>query len=263
MRARPAPAVVETLREDAVDDGAVPRLELESWAARYGIVAGITARPFDLGLGSEAGVGQVMGRWRAFRDAVAGGFAGVVLSSQVHGREVRWYADRPVGWLVSDGFDGHATRQPGVLLAVTVADCVPVYLAAPGAGAVALLHAGWRGTAARILERGVSLLGEAIGAAPGDLVMHCGVAICGNCYEVGADVEAALRPGREAPAEGGSTHVDLRAVLGRQAHALGIQEVTASPWCSAHDRDRFFSHRASGGRDGRMVAYLGRPGGSA
>lgn len=262
MPARPAQAVVETLREEALDDVAVPRLELQTWAARYGIVAGITVRPFDLGLASDAGVGQVMGRWRAFRDTVAEAFSGVVLSSQVHGREVRWYADRPVGWLVSDGFDGHATRQPGVLLAVTVADCVPVYLAAPGAGAVALLHAGWRGTAARILERGVSLLEQAAGAAPVDLVMHCGVAICGDCYEVGAEVLAALRPGVDAGA-GGSAHVDLRAELARQALALGIQEVTASPWCSAHDRDRFFSHRASGGRDGRMAAYLGRPGGSA
>jgi copper oxidase (laccase) domain-containing protein len=53
--------------------------------------------------------------------------------------------------------------------------------------------------------------------------------------------------------------LDLRAVLARQARELGIEDVSISPWCSAHDRDRFFSHRASGGRDGRMVAYLGRP----
>jgi len=53
--------------------------------------------------------------------------------------------------------------------------------------------------------------------------------------------------------------LDLRAVLARQARELGIEDVSVSPWCSAHDRDRFFSHRASGGGDGRMVAYLGRP----
>jgi copper oxidase (laccase) domain-containing protein len=53
--------------------------------------------------------------------------------------------------------------------------------------------------------------------------------------------------------------LDLRAVLARQGRELGIAEITVSPWCSAHHRDRFFSHRASGGRDGRMVAYVGRP----
>jgi copper oxidase (laccase) domain-containing protein len=61
------------------------------------------------------------------------------------------------------------------------------------------------------------------------------------------------------PASPGPVQLDLRAVLVRQARQLGIEEVSVSPWCSAHDRDRFFSHRASGGRDGRMVAYLGRP----
>jgi copper oxidase (laccase) domain-containing protein len=91
-------------------------------------------------------------------------------------------------------------------------------------------------------------------ARAGDIVMHCGVAICGECYEVGSEVVQALT-GRAADA---AERVDLRALLVHQARALGIQDITVSPWCSAHDRERFFSHRASGGSDGRMVAYLGR-----
>jgi YfiH family protein len=249
-------------REAPVGDPAVPRLELDEWAARYGLVAGITTRPLDLGLWSDAPVGQVLGLWRAFRTAFAGRFPSVVSSYQVHGREVRWYDAGTAGWLVSDALDGHATRQAGVLLAVTVADCVPVYLAAPAAGAVALLHAGWRGTAARIVQRGLELLAEAAGVAPADVIMHCGVGICGECYEVGAEVVAELGGGASAPGAG-SAHVDLRALLVRQARDLGVTDATVSPWCSAHDRERFFSHRASGGRDGRMLAYLGRPAASA
>ena len=57
----------------------------------------------------------------------------------------------------------------------------------------------------------------------------------------------------------GHRTVDLRAILAEQARQLGVGQVSMSAWCSAHDRERFFSHRASGGRDGRMVAYLGRP----
>jgi copper oxidase (laccase) domain-containing protein len=51
----------------------------------------------------------------------------------------------------------------------------------------------------------------------------------------------------------------LRAVLAQQGQALGLGQITQSPWCSAHDRAQFFSHRASGGRDGRMIAYAGMP----
>jgi copper oxidase (laccase) domain-containing protein len=57
----------------------------------------------------------------------------------------------------------------------------------------------------------------------------------------------------------GPWHLDLRERLAAQAEALGLVRVSGSSWCSAHDRDRFYSHRASGGRDGRMVAFLGMP----
>ncbi len=89
----------------------------------------------------------------------------------------------------------------------------------------------------------------------GDIVMHCGVGICGECYEVGSEVLSRFS-GR---AETGPGHVDLRAALARQGQVLGLGAITLSPWCSAHDREHFFSHRASGGRDGRMIAYAGLP----
>lgn len=210
---------------------------------------------FSLGLWSEEPVGQVMTRWRAFRAAFAGRFPTVILSHQVHGNHVAWHGARAAGWHILDGSDALATRSAGQLLTVTVADCIPVYLAAPQYGAVALVHAGWRGTAARILERAVGLLAEQTKCSIGDMVMHCGVGICGSCYEVGSEVNEQLT-GR---ASSGPARVDLRSLLADQARALGLGDVTVSSWCTAHDHDRFFSHRASGGRDGRLVAYLGQP----
>ena len=232
----------------------VPRLELTDWAERYGLTAGLTLRPFSLGLWSDEPVGEVHSRWRAFSAAFASRFPTIVLSHQVHGNSVRWHQDLSAGWLIVDGLDGHATGDSGVLLTVTVADCIPVYLAAARTGAIALVHAGWRGTAGGVLARGVELLTEH-GAKPRDIVMHCGVGICGECYQVGPEVAAqfGLAQGT-APVQ-----LDLRAVLARQARELGIEAVTVSPLCAAEDRERFYSHRASGGRDGRMVAYLGRP----
>jgi polyphenol oxidase len=256
---RTADAAPRELREQAAT-GPVPRFLLDDWRERFGIVAGITGRGegggrgFDLGLWTEAAVGDVMGRWRQFRSAEPG-FAAVVLGNQVHGREVAWH-DRVSGWLQLDGVDGHATATPGLLLTVTLADCIPIYLAAPERRAVALLHSGWRGTAAGILEQGVSLLAERTGCAPGDLVMHCGVGICGECYEVGPEVleGVGLRGDGRGPWK-----LDLRERLTDRAARLGIGEITTSSWCSAHHRPLFYSHRASGGSDGRMVAYLGVP----
>jgi copper oxidase (laccase) domain-containing protein len=232
---------------------------LAAWREELGLVAGITGRGadqgrgFDLGLWTDAPVGEVMGRWRAFR-ATLGAFDAVVLGNQVHGVEVMT-AGPGRGWIQVEGVDGWVTTTPGVLLTVTVADCVPVYLAAPRRG-VALLHAGWRGVAGGILGRGIERLTAVSGVPVADIVMHCGVGICGDCYEVGSEVLEAcgLPAGRAGPG-----HLDLRGRLAGEARALGVGTVTRSSWCSAHDRTHFYSHRASHGADGRMAAYLGMP----
>ena len=239
--------------------GPVPLWEVPGWRERYGVTAGITGRgsdpaaPFDLGLWTENPVRQVMERWRRFR-AHFSSHQSFVMSHQVHGDRVHWHDGVRPGWTILEGADGHATAVPGCLLLVTVADCVPVYLVAPRQRAVALLHAGWRGTAAGIVARGAEVLRERTGVTPSDMVMHIGIGICGPCYEVGSEVMAAV--GR--PADGpGPWHLDLRSALREQAHRLGVADVTVSSHCTACERAHFFSHRGSGGRDGRMVAYLG------
>jgi YfiH family protein len=249
----------EIVREVDRADGPVPRMEVPGWRDRFGVVAGLTTRgtpaaPFDLGLSSERPVASVLGQWAAFR-AAEPGFPLVVLGRQVHGTEVAWH-ETGEGWLQLDGVDGHATASRGILLTVTIADCTPVYLLDPVRGAIALLHAGWRGASGRILERGLRLLTGRMGSPPSDIVMHCGVSICGSCYEVGSEVFEAF--GLPVP-PGGKGPLDVRERLVSQAAALGIGEVSVSPWCSGHDRERFHSHRRSGGADGRMVAYLGLP----
>lgn len=250
---RPRPAATETRVP-----GPVPRYELAGWREQ-GIVAGITGRGdgegrgFDLGLWTAEPVGEVMARWRAFRAALPGADA-VVLGNQVHGAEVMTVGSAR-GWLQVEGIDGWVTTTPGTYLAVTVADCIPVYLAVPARG-VALLHAGWRGTAAGILTVGLEQLLRASGADPADVLMHCGIGICGPCYEVGSEVMAGCGVPHVGP---GPWHLDLRDVLAGHAADLGVGRITVSSWCSAHDQPSFYSHRASRGTDGRMVAYLGIP----
>ena len=236
----------------------VPRYDVPSWHSRFAVVAGITGRrdrggtEFDLSLLSDRPAAEVTGRWRTLRDTLSP-ITGVVQGHQVHGTEVRWH-DQVEGWLRLDGVDGHATGATGLLLTITVADCIPVYLVDPKRRACALLHAGWRGAASGILTRGVELLADRARSDPADVVMHCGIGICGTCFEVGSEVLEAFGLRGDFPRPWA---VDVRDRLAEEGRRLGIGEISVSQWCTVHDHERFFSHRASGGAPGRMVAYLG------
>lgn len=149
--------------------------------------------------------------------------------------------------------DGHATDRPGTLLAVTTADCVPVFVVDPRHRAVAMIHAGWRGAAAGILEEGLGAMRSSFRTRLEDVRLHLGPAICGACYEVGPEVFEAL--GRPAPHE--PTPIDLRAVLAERAveHGVGRTRVTISAHCTLCTDSGLFSHR--GGDAHRQVGYLG------
>ena len=238
----------------------VPLWEHPEWRERFPwLVQGTTgegdpARPFDLSLYGGSPARDVLLRWSALREAA--GAARVVHGHQVHGATVRVQAEGGEGLHVSPATDGHVTRTPGTLLAISVADCVPVSLVAEDGSAGALRHAGWRGAAAGILERGLEMLHGRLFVRARDLHLHLGPSICGACYEVGPEVHEGL--GLDVPA--GPTCVDLRAVLARRAVAAGIPEerITASSWCTRCGdgaRVPFFSHR--GGRAERQMAVLG------
>jgi YfiH family protein len=235
--------------------GPVPRFELAEWRARFGVVAGITGRggapPFDLGLSGASPIGEVLGRWRLLQSSLPE-FSSITVSRQVHGTEVLWH-DRGHGMVLLEGVDGHATGAAGLLLAVTAADCIPVYLLDPVRRSLALLHAGWRGVAAGILARGITLLCQH-GSAVENLLVHCGVGICGLCYEVKSEV---FRACGVTPPAAGAGGLDLRGILSEQATHIGVENVSTSHFCSKHDGALFFSHRGSAGADGRMVAYFG------
>ncbi len=278
------------LLNETVVDGPIPHAEVPGWREAYGVVAGITRQPYDLGLWTNVAVEEVMTRWREFRRSEPG-FTQYVLGHQVHGTRVELHArqgagrgrrgaDRPGGrrnsdkiifvdhgeeWRVFEGVDGHVTEAAGTMLCATVADCTPVYLLHPKTKTVALLHAGWRGTAAGILERGLQSLLVAASGIPeeggaANVVCHLGVGICGPCYEVGPEVFEAIgrfASSQKPEAPGAKGKLDVRAVLAAQAEALGIKEITVSAHCSRHGAGWY---SARGGEVGRMVAYCGAVG---
>lgn len=243
--------------------GAVPRWEVPGWGERFGVTAGMTGRGvsagiqgFDLGLWGPGQDAAGWARWEAFL-AAADGFDGAVLARQVHGREILIHHEEvPCGLQLFDGADGHVSRLRGVLLLVTVADCVPVYLIDPVTRTLGLVHAGWRGFSTGVLESAIDAFHEVGAGSQANLVMHCGISISGQRYEVGNEVLTACG---KPPDPNGRGFLDLRMALAERARVLGIGEVTVSTRCTAGEPEHFFSHRGSGGSAGRQVAYLGWP----
>ncbi len=215
----------------------------------FGIRAFTTTRVVGtFGQNSDESVRDVMGRWSRLREEVRSGGSRFATATQVHGTHVIDHRPGWEGWLRSDAADGHISVERGTAMAVTVADCVPVFIAHPS-GAAALLHSGWRGTAGRIVERAIGML-QARDFAARDLHVYTGPAICGKCYEVSADVYAQLTgrdPGKPAV-------VDLRALIAEHARAVGVKHVSSSASCTRCDNDRFYSHRA--GDLGRQLGVL-------
>jgi YfiH family protein len=217
--------------------------------AQWGITAFTTGRlAGSFGMQTAEPVREVTARWTALRALLGGAAARLATAFQVHGDRIIQHGGEWEGFLRGPEADGHLSSRRGTAMAVTVADCVPVFLAHPS-GAVATLHSGWRGTAARITERAIEQFGR-LGFPAAKLRLHCGPAICGRCYEVSADVHARLT-GRDP---GKPTTVDLRALIADHARALGVREITISPLCTRCDNDRFFSHRA--GDEGRQLGVI-------
>jgi polyphenol oxidase len=220
--------------------------DFESW----GIRAFTTTRNAGtFSLSSTEPVNEVMARWTAVQHEIADTARRLASIRQVHGTRVLVHTGGWEGWLRSaDEADGHIASEKGIALAVGIADCVPVFIAHPS-GVVALVHSGWRGTAAGITAEALAALARN-GLPPDELAIHLGPAICGRCYEVSAEVREQLtrHPANRAG------HVDLRSLIAEHATEIGVQKITVSSFCTRCDNDRFFSHRA--GDPGRQIAVI-------
>ncbi len=220
--------------------------------AELGVTAFTTGRAGgSFGMQTAEPVRDVTARWGRLRTLLGGPTARLATAYQVHGSTVLSHRGDWQGFLRGPEADGHVSAERGTGMAVTVADCVPVFLAHPS-GAAAALHSGWRGTVARITEVAIGQL-RSLGLLSSDLRLHCGPAVCGRCYEVSADVCAQLT-GRDP---GRPSCVDLRAIIADHARALGVRHITISPLCTRCDNDRFFSHRARD--EGRQLGVVFAP----
>ena len=169
--------------------------------------------------------------------------ADVWRAHQVHGAELV----RAPGLAPDTRADALFTSQPGCAVAIQTADCVPILLALRGGGAVAAVHAGWRGSALRIAQRSVEKLCAALGARPGDWLAAIGPHIGPCCYEVDEPVrEAIAQPDAFAPAErAGHFMLDLERVTRAQLERAGVSpaDISRVGGCTHCDPRRYPSFR--------------------
>ncbi len=178
----------------------------------------------------------------------------VVFMQQVHGTRVLSVA-APAG---GERADGSVTSVEGVYLSVTVADCVPLFLADPDAPAVGVLHAGWKGTVGGIVREGVRTMMTVSGARVDRLLVAIGSSAARCCYEVGPEVADVLPPSC-VTRDGSRLLADLKEANRLQLVDAGVPErnITVDPACTICAPGIFHSYRRDGVRSGRMMGVIG------
>lgn len=226
---------------------------------------------------------NVMRNRAAFQNALDAKNFVLLALKQFHSSVVHFFASAPHEPRKGDA---SLTAVPGQLLGVQTADCVPILLVDPKKRAIAAIHAGWRGTLARIAEKTAGEMLRRFGSNPADLLAAVGPAIGGCCYEVGTELVTQftsqfadaddyfdeLRTGDEPnplqwlnmmppghqPAPK-NVRLDLRKANRSQLLAAGLvaKNIFLSDLCTACQTDLFFSYRKEGAHSGRLLAVVG------
>jgi YfiH family protein len=175
---------------------------------------------------------------------------------QVHGRDL---VVPP--WDEPPAADAAGTVQPGLVLAIQTADCLPVLIVDPRGRRVAAAHAGWRGTAAGILTHAIRWL-QGRGSRAEDLRIALGPCIGPCCYEVGDELPSQFDAAAQAafaPGPRGRLHFDLRGANERQALSSGVPagHIAHVAECTRCHPELYYSYRRDGAGTGRMISYLG------
>lgn len=237
------------------------------FSTRYGGVSEGPLSSLNLGFSRGDEPDNVQENWRRFSEAVGFATENLVLTHQVHGDVVRVVTetDRSQGFVSrpAPDCDALATNVPGLALAVFTADCTPVLLCDPVKGAVAAVHAGWRGTALGIVKKAVETMQSAFGSAPEDIRAAIGPCIDRCCFETDADVPEAMRAALGSDAEqaidtcgGGKFHVDLKEINLLWLRRAGVTHAQTCPFCTACDTERFWSHRRVGTERGSLASVI-------
>ncbi len=286
---RPAPPAVDILQGRLLSG--LPWLRHGFSTRQGGVSRCYGGRSLNLGMTMDDAEDNVLWNRARFVESLAavdpnGTPWPMVQVRQIHSGIVRVTDTEPSRPLAGDGL---ITRTPGLLLVVKTADCVPVLVVDIRRKVVGTFHAGWRGTVARVVAKGIGEMRRHFGSDPANLRAAIGPCIRRCCYIVGDEVRAEFEsqfayadglfhevfnsdslhvrypllflnqraPGHGDPAA--ELHLDLVEANRRQLQDTGVapEHIEVVEGCTACDTARFFSHRAEHGKTGRMMAAIG------
>ncbi len=209
---------------------------------------------------------KVLRNYDIFSKAIGLELSDFVSSTQTHTANILEvdYSDRGIGIIRPQPYkdiDGLYTEDDRVVLVTHHADCTPVYFYDPKRGAVGLAHAGWRGTALKIVEEMIKLF-KSKGSKPEDMLCAIGPSICSKCYEVGQevidsmdfdfDVYDFVDTSRAKP------HIDIKMINREILIRWGVkpENIEVAEECTMCMYETFFSHRKCGNNRGGQIAIL-------
>jgi YfiH family protein len=226
----------------------IPELESET-----GLLHGFSTMVLgNVGLSHAPDPMPVLASRRDFARALGIDTEPLTVVGAVHGNKVA-RIDEPQD--VVQGVDALVTDQRGVALFATFADCYPIVLWDPEHRSAALVHAGWRGTVARVVPAAVQAMVKEYGSKPARIRAGIGPGICGRCYEVGEEVALRFDPRFVSGGAGDRSLLDLAAANRAQLEEAGVVEVYALGLCTK-ESSFLPSHRREpdGTRFGAIVA---------
>ena len=220
---------------------------------------GVSPAPFDslnLGINTTDTPENVAENRRRFFDAIGVDAHSFAYSNQVHGTDVL-YATKAGCF---DGYDALITKQPGLLIGVTVADCVPILIYDQAHQAVAAIHAGWRGTVGGIVTKTLTTMQQRFGTVAGGCYAYVGTCIDECSFEVGPEVaEQFAATYKQTKSGTGKACVDLKGANVSCLIDFGLpsKQIAVSSFSTVLNNDTYYSFRAENGQTGRMLAVIG------
>lgn len=223
----------------------------------------------NLGLSRGDDENSVLENFHLISDAVGLDFSNIVMYKQVHGTKILHITkDTEKGLLVKNkqqDIDALITNVPGVVLATSHADCVPLYFVDPVKKVIALAHSGWQGTVLKIGEKTVKEMIEKYECRGTDIIVGIGPSICANCFEVDEPVfkefEKAfpnIKNFTKFNSKDNKYNIDMWQINKSMIHDVGVPEenIEITDYCTKCNDDLFYSHRTMGDKRGSHAAFL-------
>jgi YfiH family protein len=220
---------------------------------------GVSPAPFaslNLGINTADDMANVDENRQRFFSAIGTAGCSFASSHQIHGTDV--FVATEAGRF--DGYDALVTNTPGLLVGVTVADCVPILIYDREHQAVAAIHAGWRGTVGGIVTRTLETMQQQFGTTADQCFAYIGTCIDECAFEVGPEVAEQFGSAfKRADEPSGKSFIDLKAANARLLTDFGVPatQIEISSFSTVIHNDRYFSYRAEQGQTGRMLVVIG------